>query len=348
MAHLSRGLNVAQWFNAWGGEKPWLRYDLSDDDLAAIRRLGFTAVRLILDPRGFRNPVEPSLLDKQALGHLDRALNRLLAHDLAVILTPYSHGKYFISDSASAAAFARFWEALAHHVRRFDADRVFLEVANEPPLAPEAWEPLQREILAAMRRGAPRHTLIASGASWSTIAGLVAIRPVPDSNVVYTFHVYEPWVFTHQGVPWGPEKPLAGLLPYPSDSTVCKPALGEVTDSIPLTDARDYCAGRWDAGVLAGLLDRAVRWRQMHGVPLFAGELGAYCAAPTPDRLRWFRDVRRGLEQRQIGWALWEWEGCFGLHARHSDAGRLVLDTAVASALGLDLIDKPGGAVTQH
>lgn len=256
MAHLSRGLNVAQWFNAWGGEKPWLTY-------------------------------EPSLLDKQALGYLDRALNRLLAHDLAVILTPYSHGKYFISDSASAAAFARFWEALAHHVRRFDADRVFLEVANEPPLAPEAWEPLQREILAAMRRGAPRHTLIASGASWSTIAGLVAIRPVPDSNVVYTFHVYEPWVFTHQGVPWGPEKPLAGLLPYPSDSTVCKPALGEVTDSIPLTDARDYCAGRWDAGVLAGLLDRAVRWRQMHGVPLFAGELGAYCAAPTPDRLRW-------------------------------------------------------------
>jgi endoglucanase len=145
--------------------------------------------------------------------------------------------------------------------------------------------------------------------------------------VVYTFHVYEPWVFTHQGVPWGPEKPLAGLLPYPSDSTVCKPAPGEVTDSIPLTDARDYCAGRWDAGVLAGLLDRAVRWRQRHGVPLFAGELGAYCAAPTPDRLRWFRDVRRGLEQRQIGWALWEWEGCFGLHARHSDAGRLVLDT---------------------
>ncbi|HXS22968.1 MAG TPA: cellulase family glycosylhydrolase, partial [Gemmatimonadales bacterium] len=218
---------------------------LSDDDLAAIRRLGFTAVRLILDPRGFRNPVEPSLLDKQALRYLDRALNRLLAHDLAVILTPYSHGKYFIRDSASAAAFARFWEALAHHVRRFDADRVFLEVANEPPLAPEAWEPLQREILAAMRRGAPRHTLIASGASWSTIAGLVAIRPVPDSNVVYTFHVYDPWVFTHQGVPWGPEKPLAGLLPYPSDSTVCKPALGEVTDSIPLTDARDYCAGRW-------------------------------------------------------------------------------------------------------
>jgi endoglucanase len=126
---------------------------------------GSVVPRLILDPRGFRNPVEPSLLDKQALGHLDRALNRLLAHDLAVILTPYSHGKYFISDSASAAAFARFWEALAHHVRRFDADRVFLEVANEPPLTPEAWEPLQREILAAMRRGAPRHTLITSGAS---------------------------------------------------------------------------------------------------------------------------------------------------------------------------------------
>jgi len=341
LARLSRGLNVARWFNAWGSEKPPLRYNLSDDDLAAIRRLGFTAIRLIFDPRQFRHPAKPSALDQQTLGDLDRALNRLLAHDLAVILTPYSHGKYFISDSASAAAFAQFWEALARHVSDFDADRVFLEVANEPPLTPERWEPLQWEILAAMRRGAPRHTLIASGASWSTVRGLVAIPPVPDSNVVYTFHIYEPWVFTHQGVPWNEEKPLAGLLPYPNETKRCRAALGVVTVSAPLADARDYCAGRWDAGALAGLLDQAVQWRQTHGVALFAGELGAYCAAPTTDRLEWFSDVRLALEQRQIGWALWEWDGCFGLNARHTDAGKLVLDTAVAAVLGLDLHDRP-------
>ena len=74
---------------------------------------------------------------------------------------------------------------------------------------------------------------------------------------------------------------------------------------------------------------------------------GLLCRA-DPGSTPVVRDVRRGLEQRQIGWALREWEGCFGLHDRHSDAGRLVLDTAVASAIGLDLSDKPGGAVTQH
>jgi hypothetical protein len=45
--------------------------------------------------------------------------------------------------------------------------------------------------------------------------------------------------------------------------------------------------------------------------------------------------VRVELEQRGIGWALWAWEGCFGLDARHGDDGRLVVDTAVIRALGL-------------
>jgi len=335
LARLSLGVNVSEWFNSWGKEKPPFDHGMSDNDLAAIRRLGFTVVRLIVDPRNLRDSTEPGVLDPRVLGYLDHALDRLIAHDLAIIVTPISHGRFFVRDSASAAAFAQFWEALARSVSHLDPDRLFLEAANEPPLTPGAWEPFQAEILAAMRRGAPRHTLIATGGSWSTVSGLVAIRPVPDPNVVYTFHVYEPWLFTHQGVPWNGEGQLANLLPYPMDTTRCKSALAQVTDSLPLTDARDYCAGRWDAGVIADMLDRAMQWRETHGVPLFAGELGAYCKAPSPDRLRWFRDVRVELEQRGIGWALWAWEGCFGLDARHGDDGRLVVDTAVIRALGL-------------
>jgi len=138
LARLSLGVNVSEWFNSWGKEKPPFDHGMSDNDLAAIRRLGFTVVRLIVDPRNLRDSTEPGVLDPRVLGYLDHALDRLIAHDLAIIVTPISHGRFFVRDSASAAAFAQFWEALARSVSHLDPDRLFLEAANEPPSTPRA------------------------------------------------------------------------------------------------------------------------------------------------------------------------------------------------------------------
>jgi endoglucanase len=334
LAALTRGVNVTRWFKGFGRTPPFGRY-LSDDDLAAIRNTGFRVVRLSVDPAYLHRRDDPAVLDSIVVPQLDGAIDRMLAQHLAVIVTPFLREDP-VTDSASAARLARFWEALATHLARTDPDRVFLEVMNEPEFAgrPAAWLPLQRTILEAMRRAAPRHTLIATGALWSSIDGLLMVRPVGDQNVVYTFHFYEPHTFTHQNQPWAS---TAGLrnIPYPADSARCTAAVQRLTDSNAVRSAKAYCGRRWDAGVIAASLDRAAEWSRAHALPIFAGEFGVYCGAPREDRLAWIRDVREALDQRKIGWALWGWDDCFGLDARHDNNGGLELDNEVLTALGI-------------
>jgi len=49
----------------------------------------------------------------------------------------------------------------------------------------------QAQIAAAIRAGAPRHTIIAAGARWSDDDDLVFQEPLRDPNIIYNFHFYE-------------------------------------------------------------------------------------------------------------------------------------------------------------
>src|SRR4029077_19460314 len=87
----------------------------------------------------------------------------------------------------------------------------------------DEWPPLQRRLIVAMRREAPRHTLLAAGPLWSSIGGLLQITPAADPNVIYTFHFYEPMDLHHQGEgsPSSPEASLQGV-PYPVERAACE------------------------------------------------------------------------------------------------------------------------------
>ena len=75
---------------------------------------------------------------------------------------------------------------------------------NEPEVNdPYRWAGIQARAAAAIREVAPHNTIIATGPNWSGIADLLTQHPLPDGNVIYNFHFYEPHEFTHQGASWG-------------------------------------------------------------------------------------------------------------------------------------------------
>src|SRR5205807_2093352 len=126
----------------------------------------------------------------------------------------------------SHAAFIHFWRSFAAHLAGYDANRVFLELLNEPVFANDgqSWQSLQGELIRAVRKQLPTHTIIATGPERSTVHGLTQLTPYPDPNVIYAFHYYEPFAFTHQGASWITDP--AGLaqiagLQYPYDPANC-------------------------------------------------------------------------------------------------------------------------------
>ena len=85
-------------------------------------------------------------------------------------------------DDGAAKLFA-FWENFAAHYAKSDPERVFFEILNEPSMDDlYRWQGIQARAVAAIRRTAPRHTIIATAAAWGHQDGLLAMEPVRDET----------------------------------------------------------------------------------------------------------------------------------------------------------------------
>jgi endoglucanase len=345
-ARLSRGVNLNDWFTHAAADSARLDVDsgfTTRDDLRKIRALGFRHVRLPVAPEPMFDEGNPDRIEGPRLAALDRALDAIVAESLAVIvdLHPAQGGTFkrrLADDDAHVRAVARFWRALARHLSTRDPELVFLEVMNESEVKDRArWAAVQRTLIAAMREGAPRHTLIATGARWGSVKDLALLEPLADRNVVYDFHFYDPYEFTHQGATWAVDR-WAQLrsLPYPSSVERVVPTLGMIGTTSAKMTALSYGTKGWDADMLAERLAAVSGWAERYGVRVMCGEFGALRqAAPPADRVRWLRDVRTLLERDSIGWSVWDYASAgFGLVDPRSGAARRP-DPAVMQALGL-------------
>ncbi len=336
---LTRGINASHWFAQRPASPSHLRTFMQPDDFRQIKALGFRHVRLPVNPTLLLNERNPEALNEEYLGYLDDALDMILAHDLAVIVDMHPEDSFkrrLEEDDAFVEVYARFWRALAQHLSRRDPDRVFLEVLNEPTFEDaDHWARVQERLLAAMREGAPEHTLIATGYAWSGIDNLLALKPVADPNVVYTFHFYEPTVFTHQGASWGWSMwRYLYHIPYPSSPKAVEPLLPYITPTRARAIVRTYGAERWNAAKIEKRIAAAAAWAQKHHVYVTCNEFGVYrLVAPPHDRNTWIWDVRTALEKYHIGWTMWDYAAGFGVMIEQN--GFRFVDQDTARALGL-------------
>ena len=340
LAHLRRGINLSHWFaQASDYSEKHLREHTTRRDIELIRRLGFDHVRFTVEPAPLFDPARPSELKREHLRRLDAALDMMLTSGLAVVVDLHPTDEFKLrlrTDDRFVAALASFWRAFAAHLARRDPERLFLELLNEPMVEDTyRWMGIQARLAAAAREGAPRHTIIATGARWSSPQQLLLIEPLADRNVVYAFHFYEPHTFTHQGATWGSDFwPYLKNLPYPSDPERVAPLLASIERESARAALKDYGEERWDAARVEREIARAAAWGRRHGVALTCNEFGVYRAyAPAADRLRWITDARMAFERHGIGWAMWDYAGGFGVAVRKE--GRAELDPDTAAALGL-------------
>jgi aryl-phospho-beta-D-glucosidase BglC (GH1 family) len=293
---------------------------------------------------------DADLLNDEHLAEVDTALDRLLAAGLAVVVDIHSTASIeddspifsvrLENGSEFLPTFAQFWENFARHLSTRDPDQVFLELLNEPVFEdhPEDWPPILVQLAAAARQGAPEHTLLVGGVWWSNIDGLLQLDPLPDQNVIYYFHFYEPFPFTHQGADWaGPEVLTLHDVPYPSSSQAVQNALsltGSYRDRQTITEYGDET---WNYDKIHERIQQAADWAQKYNTRLLCDEFGAYGETiPSAQRAIWVKDVRLALESFGVGWAMWEYDGDFALVSREQTKTGVVItpDKNLLDALG--------------
>jgi aryl-phospho-beta-D-glucosidase BglC (GH1 family) len=340
---LRRGVNASEWFAQVYDKRGYTPEHFAAwttaEDIALIRSMGFDHVRLSVNPAPMFDEREPNKISVQYLGYVDAAAKMILDHGLAVVIDVHPESDFkgrLGKDDDFVERFADFWRALAAHYSTWDADRVFLEIMNEPEFSDRyRWLGVQMKLAAAIRQGAPAHTIIAAGARWSNDDELVFQEPLHDPNVIYNFHFYEPYLFTHQGATWSAYywHWLRGLR-YPSTPESAERAAALVPDDVDRMQVIRYGREHWDGERIAAEMKQAGEWARRRGVPLVCNEFGVYREYTDPgDRAAWLQDVRTALEQNGIGWTFWDYSGAFGVVSKKD--GKAGADERLMRALGL-------------
>jgi len=297
-------------------------------------RLSIDAAPLEQPPRGNDG------LNADFVARLDRAVDTILADGLAVTIDLHPEESYkqtLRTGNDGVDQLTALWRLLAAHYATRDPERIFFEILNEPEVNdPYRWAGIQARVAAAIREVAPKNTIIATGPNYSDIPDLLTQHPLPDGNVIYTFHFYYPHEFTHQGASWSvPYWNYTHDIPYPATESSMAEVLKEVPNASNRYDLERYWLGHWDGHRIRLLIDEAAAWGKENRVPLICNEFGAYREhSDAQSRMNWIHDVRTALEADGIGWTMWDYRGGFGVVFK-KDGQPAVVDTAVVDALGL-------------
>ncbi len=270
---------------------------------------------------------------------LDAIVKLAIQEKLAVIIDIHPQTRYkqsLLQGEEPVQRFATLWRSLATHFASFDPDYVFFEIMNEPE-QPDTyrWQGIQSSVAAQIRNVAPNNTIIACGARWSGLDDLLPLQPLALPNIIYTFHDYEPFAFTHQGATWTDPavQPLRDV-PYPSTPENVAKNLEQEPTLAGQFFVQQYGLARWDAHRIDITLSFAERWSHLHHAPVYVGEFGVHRPYADPTmRALWLKDMRTMMEKHHLGWAMWDYQDNFGAVTKKD--GHTTPDPAVIEALGL-------------
>lgn len=212
----------------------------------------------------------------------------------------------------------RLWTRIANRYRNTDPDWVLFELQNEPnEITAAAWRAEAQALITTVRAIVPEHTLLIGFEEYNSRAALLRSAPFADPNLIYTFHFYDPFVFTHQGADWtglGDVKSLA--FPHVSAQPPAIPA--SVRGTWIEEDLKNYPT-TGQPGVLIRALEAAKSWSAQRQVPVYLGEVGSFGNFADPaSRCRYLSTVLATCGVLGIPVAFWEWDQEFSLFAPNS------------------------------
>jgi endoglucanase len=320
---LRRGMNLGNALDApeegaWG-----VRLDAAD--FASVRAAGFDHVRLPARFSGHADASPPYALDGAFLSRVDWAIGQALGNDLAVVIDFHYYADLMSDPERHRARFVALWQQIAERYR--DAPRaVVFELLNEPngALVAAEWNAILADALRVVRASNPTRLVVVEGVEWASARDLrdTLVLPEGDANLVGSFHMYQPILFTHQGAGWmSPEFQTRGVV-YPGPPATPLQPVAAVGGT---AWAREWFAkyntlpaatNPSGPTTIAEQLDMAAAFGAAHKLPVYMGEFGAINHADPASRTLWTWTTRVEAERRGFGWAYWDDGGAFKAYDR--------------------------------
>ncbi len=330
-----KGVNINAWFDRQASQVNMDK--IKDKDFDNLKKLGMDVVRLPINFHSNVGPAPEYKLDEGYLSNLDAAVNRITSHGLWVILDHHS---------LSVETFPTDGEALITSccrqlaLRYKGKDKIALELFNEPfgRYLQLHWPLMQGRIIKAVR-ACDRDLIIVATGWGSHPENLQDLPEYNDPRVIYTFHYYNPQMFTHQKAYWDGNFVNLSGYPFPYD--------GARMPSIhPKWQEEPYLAFLYNNYAEAATVNKireeiteVADWASQHGKLIFCGEFGALNTSEPADRNRWYKAVGDIMAEKNIPWTLWQYNDEQLVNFSIFNGAQIFeqLDTEMMKALGVTL-----------
>jgi endoglucanase len=291
-----------------------------EDHLKWMSDWGFDFVRLPMsypyylkfDRTKNITPDEVYQIDEVSVEKIDNLVQLAHKHNLHVCLNLHRAPGYCINagfnepynlwkDEEAQKAFYFHWNMWAKRYKNVSSKKISFDLLNEPsmredmndqhsnsgPVPGDLYRHVAKAAAEAIRKENKNHLVIADGNN----VGNVPIPEIADLNIAQSCRGYFPHAISHYKAPWANKDPEHMEPPrYPGQ--VGKQFLSRKT-----------------------LEDYYQPWIDMRnkGVGIHCGECGCWNKTPHMVFLAWFGDVLDILWSNDIGFALWEFVGDFGI-----------------------------------
>lgn len=315
-----RGINLGGWISqcAEYSESHYNSF-ITENDIEKIAAWGLDHVRLPIDYKVIEDEDGTPL--ESGYKHIDDCIEWCGKHGLNLIIDLHKTKGYSFDEADKNSLFGsdelqnRFIMIWKRFAKRYGkCENISFELLNEIAEADSVqWSRLASEAIGEIRKYAPDIKIIIGGTQWNSVYTLAELEIPIDDNIVYNFHFYEPFLFTHQRAYWQPliaDKSMG----YPADIEEYR----KLSEEIQCFGSGLKNADKMGAEFMENLITEAVKAAENVNVMLYCGEYGVIDRADIKDTAEWYRDIHSVFEKYGIARAAWTYkEMDFGITEQH-------------------------------
>ena len=320
------GIDLGGWLSQCDYSKDRLENFICESDIEKIKSWGLDHVRVPVDYNIFQS--DDGSFIESGFVYVQRAIDWCEKYGMNMILDLHKTRGFsfdkgenesnFFCDTALQQSFYDLWEEFSKRYVKYShmlAFELLNEVTDKDYI--DEWNRISGEAVRVIR-GYSKDIKIIIGSYWNNSLDAMKDLAAPaDENIVYTFHCYDPLIFTHQGAYWVDKMPLDFRISYPATVTEYKAQY----DKIGLNELCDFShitVEKLSEKYFEERFSEAKRVAEERNVPVYCGEYGVINLADPQDTLNWYKDIHAAFEKYGFGRAAWSYkEMDYGLSDEH-------------------------------
>lgn len=319
-----RGINLGGWISQYSKyDKNHFDTFITRKDIERIASWGLDHVRVPVDYEVLEN--EDGTVREDGYEYIDNCIAWCRKCNLHLIIDLHRTYGYtfdpmdkedkeiFFRSESLQERFYSLWGTIAGKYADY-SDTVAFELLNEVVSRNiyREWNDIILKCVKVIRQFAPDNWIIFGGTDYNSVNSVPLLPQISDDRIAYTFHCYDPFMFTHQGCGWVDAMPKDFRISYPGSLDEYR--LVGIEDDDEIGGLKVFAQALDNENIVEigpsmfdVIFQPAIKTCEERNVPVYVGEYGVIDTADNRSKINWLRDINSVFTRYGMARSYWSY-----------------------------------------